>query len=315
MKTPDPPLRLSVLDERLAVCRLDAASDIPSWADSNGFTSFTRTKDELSVVCSEGDVPEDIACEKGWRAFQLEGPLDFSLIGVLAGIMGILAEEDVSVFVISTYDTDYVLVREEALERATSALRRAGHEVREANTNIIVRLATADDEPFLWEMLYEAVYWSPEETGPKPPLQELLSEPGLRRYIEGWGRKNDTAVIALCRKYGEKVGAAWYRIFSDEEPGYGFVHEATPEIAIAVAPDLRGAGVGSGLLGALMNAARSGGFDALSLGVQKSNQAAVKLYEGKDFVRLRDEGDEWIMKAELSAGEKTDTKQMEVRCR
>lgn len=305
MKTPGNLPRISVLDERLAVCRLDAASDIPSWTASNDFTSFTRTKDELSVVCSEEDVPEDIACEKGWRILKLEGPLDFSLVGVLAEITGALAASNISVFTISTHETDYVLVKEDALERATLALRGAGYEIWEANTNVVVRVTTADDEPFMWEMLYEAVHWSTEGAGPKPPPQELLSEPGLRRYIEGWGKKNDTAVVALDGKYGEKVGAAWYRLFSADDPGYGFVDEATPEIAIAVALDRRGAGIGSQLLSALMNSARSGGLDALSLGVQKGNHAAIKLYEKNGFVRSRDDGRAWIMKTDLATDQTT----------
>ena len=314
MKIPATLPGLSILCERLAVCRLDAASGIPPWAMSSGFTSFTRTMDELSVVCPEGAVPEGEICEKGWRALKLKGPLDFSLVGVLAGITGILTEADISVFAISTYDTDYVLVREEVLGRATSALRQAGHEVRGANANVVIRVATAEDEPFLWEMLYEAVHWE-AESSPKPSPDELLAEPGLRHYLTNWGKPGDFAVVVEDVDDGGRLGAAWHRLFPASDPGYGFVDEATPDIVIAVAPDQRGSGIGSELLGVLMNAARSGGFEAISLSVQKSNQAAVKLYERKGFLRLRDEGDEWIMKADLSAGKKIDTDRMEERCR
>ncbi len=276
MKTPDPPLRLSVLDERLAVCRLDAASDIPSWAASNGFTTFTRTKDELSVVCSEGDIPEGVACEKGWRILELEGPLDFSLIGILAGITGILAEEDVSVFVISTYDTDYVLVREEALERATSALRRSGHEVREANTNVVVRVATADDEPFLWEMLAEAAQ--------EPAVRNVMANSVTARYVEGWGREGDLGLIAVSED-GRRTGAAWLRLLTDKNRGYGYVDDETPELAIAVSPGFRGTGIGTRLLAQLFERARNL-YRTVCLSVRVDNPA-LHLYEKIGFDRVQ----------------------------
>ena len=300
---PDVALRLSVLDDRFAVCRLEPGSEVPGWATEAGFFSITRTPDELSVVCPEPFVPAGTVCERGWRALGIEGPLDFSLVGILSAITEPLAEAGISFFAVSTYDTDYVLVREDTLEHGISTLHQAGHEVQD--TNIIVRPATKDDETFLWKMLYEAVHWNPEETGPKPPPEGLLQEPGLRRYLEGWGRENDFAVVAREAGDGSRIGAAWYRTFSEHEPGYGFVDEATPEIAIAVAPDRRGAGAGAALLDALMNAARSNGFDAISLSVQKSNHAAAKLYESRGFVRLWEDGDSWVMKAELFANTKT----------
>lgn len=122
-------LRLSVLEECLAVCRLEPGSELPAWAGATGFSSVTRTADELSVVCPERNVPDGVMCEKGWRALQVEGPLDFSLVGVLASVAVPLAEAGVSIFVISTHDTDYVLVREPALDLAVSALAEQGHVV------------------------------------------------------------------------------------------------------------------------------------------------------------------------------------------
>lgn len=121
-------LRLSTLGESLAVCRLDAASEIPAWA-MEGFYSITRTMDELSVVCPESRVPPELECEKGWRALKLEGPFEFSLVGVLASLLGPLAEVGVAIFVVSTFDTDYVLVKEDQLGLAIAALRERGHEV------------------------------------------------------------------------------------------------------------------------------------------------------------------------------------------
>jgi hypothetical protein len=123
-------LRLSVLDERLGVCRLDPSSEIPAWAMAAPFFSVTRAADELSVVCPAQDVPPDVLCERGWRALELEGPFEFGMMGVLASVAVPLAEREVSILAIATYDTDYVLVQESQLDLATEALRERGHEIR-----------------------------------------------------------------------------------------------------------------------------------------------------------------------------------------
>lgn len=294
------PLLLSVLPERLAVCRFTPDTGTPAWATAGEFFSVTRAADGLSVVCPEERVPAGVKCERGWRALRVEGPLDFSLVGVLSSLAAPLAESGVSIFAISTYETDYVLVRSGELEVAVTALRESGYQVRDADSHVVARPATPEDEWFLWEMLYEAVYWGPEESGPKPPPEKLLEEPGLRRYLVEWGRANDFAVVA-CDADGRRVGAAWYRTFPASDPGYGFVDAGTPDIAIAVAANRRGKGVGGVLLRALMNAAVSDGFDAVSLSVQKSNHAAIRLYEKNGFVRLRDDGNAWVMMAQLLA--------------
>lgn len=122
-------LKLSVLSTRLAVCRLDSASEVPGWAMADGFFSVTRTADELSVVCPEASVPEGIGREGGWRALKLEGPFEFSEVGVLASVATPLAGADISLFALSTFDTDYVLVKEEQLDLAVAALRERSHEV------------------------------------------------------------------------------------------------------------------------------------------------------------------------------------------
>jgi uncharacterized protein len=126
--SPDASLRLSVLEDRLAVCRLEPGAEIPAWATAP-FSSVTRTPDELSVVCLEERVPAEITCERGWRAFRFEGPFEFGLVGVLASVAVILAESEVSILAIATYDTDYVLVQESQLDLAARALRERGHEV------------------------------------------------------------------------------------------------------------------------------------------------------------------------------------------
>lgn len=119
-------MELRVLPDRLSVCRLPADADWPQ-PPVAGFFSATRTADEISVVCLEDAAPIGARIEPDWRALEVAGPLDFGLVGVLAQLTAPLADVDVSVFVISTYDTDVVLVHAGALERAVQALRNAGH--------------------------------------------------------------------------------------------------------------------------------------------------------------------------------------------
>ena len=121
---------LRLLDGRFAICRLGPEDEIPAWALGKAdFCSITRTKDELSVVCREDSVPEDTTCERGWRILQVEGPLDFALTGILASIDKTLADAGVSIFAVSTFDTDYILVKETNLALAQRALQSAGHRV------------------------------------------------------------------------------------------------------------------------------------------------------------------------------------------
>jgi hypothetical protein len=127
--TPDASLRLSVLAGRLAVCRLDAGSQIPAWATAAPFFCATGTAEELSVVCAEERVPAGTVCESGWRAMKVEGPLEFGLTGVLSSVAAPLAESEVGILAIATYDTDYVLVQESQLDLAARALRERGHEI------------------------------------------------------------------------------------------------------------------------------------------------------------------------------------------
>lgn len=123
-------LTLALLPGTFAVCRLPADAAVPAWAAGGGFASVTRTGGELSVVCPEGAVPAGVRCERGWRCLGVAGTLDFALAGVLASLLGPLAAAGVSVFALSTFDTDYLLVREADLGRAAGALRQAGHAVQ-----------------------------------------------------------------------------------------------------------------------------------------------------------------------------------------
>jgi uncharacterized protein len=122
-------LSLLVLPERLAVCRLAPDASLPAPAARACFWSVTRTEDELSVVLPEGMAPSSCQMEAGWRCFKVVGPLDFDLTGVLASLATSLAEAGISIFAISTYDTDYILVKEENLGRAAQTLQARGHTV------------------------------------------------------------------------------------------------------------------------------------------------------------------------------------------
>jgi hypothetical protein len=121
-------MQLEAIEVRLAVCRLDAGADVPSWVDqSAGFASVTRTMDELSIVCARDVVPEDVPMEGPWRAFRVRGPIVMTLIGVVASLANPLAEAGISIFAISTFDTDYILVHEADFDAARVELARAGH--------------------------------------------------------------------------------------------------------------------------------------------------------------------------------------------
>jgi hypothetical protein len=121
-------LHLETVATRLAVCRLDASGVVPSWVGRSGaFSSITRTTDELSVVCASDDVPEGVPTEGPWRAFRVKGPLVMTLIGVVAALANPLAGAGISIFALSTFDTDYILVHEPDFDAAVAALTRAGH--------------------------------------------------------------------------------------------------------------------------------------------------------------------------------------------
>jgi len=124
---------ISVLPGRFAVCRLPVDMASPDWARPGVLLALIRTPDEFSLVCQERYVPPEVKAERGWRGLKVHGPLDFSLVGILASLTSALAEASVSVFALSTFDTDYVLVKESQLVRAVRALRQAGYTVLESS--------------------------------------------------------------------------------------------------------------------------------------------------------------------------------------
>ncbi len=122
-------LDLFLLPGFYAVCRLAPDAAAPVWAAGEDLVSITRTREELSVVCPQDQVPPEVRGERDFRALKIRGPLDFSLVGVLAGLAGPLAEAGISLFALSTFDTDYILVKRDDLGRAAEILIREGHNV------------------------------------------------------------------------------------------------------------------------------------------------------------------------------------------
>ncbi len=140
-----------------------------------------------------------------------------------------------------------------------------------------IRASNADDIGFLEDMLVEAATWR----GEAPNRDAVLSDPHIRRYLSGWGRDGDTALVATDRS-GRAVGAAWFRFFTEDEPAFGFIDEEIPEVSVAVVATHRRRGVGSALMSALLEVADGRGIEALSLSVEPDNPA-VRLYERLGF--------------------------------
>jgi ribosomal protein S18 acetylase RimI-like enzyme len=143
-------------------------------------------------------------------------------------------------------------------------------------------------------MLYEAARWNPD--WPREPIEEVLADPMLVRYHEDWGRPGDGGVIAEIE--GEPVGAAWYRLFSSDARGYGFVDDKIPELSIAVVPLHRRKGIGEALLRSGMVQAREEGYQALSLSVAVHNRSRM-MYQRAGFEKVAEDGDSWTMVANL----------------
>ena len=124
-------MRLSRTPGSFAVCRVAAGAGVPNWfAFDAPLTAAVRRGDELSLVCSDAAVPDGVTAEPGWAAFEIAGPMEFTLTGVLASVAAPLADAGVPIFALATYDTDVVLVPGDRAGDAAEALRGAGHEVR-----------------------------------------------------------------------------------------------------------------------------------------------------------------------------------------
>jgi hypothetical protein len=126
-----PSMTISILPEELAICRLDPGAPVPQQG-RGPLWSLTVTPEEVTVICAAGEVPRAARAELGWRAFKVEGPLEFEIVGILESLLQPLVDARISVFAISTFDTDYVLVRAHDVRPASTALRVAGHTVNVA---------------------------------------------------------------------------------------------------------------------------------------------------------------------------------------
>ena len=124
-----PALHLDVLPGTVAVARLDPSAAVPGWAAGEALSAVIRTAGELTIVCAAGAVPPDVRSEGPFRTLAVRGPLDFALTGILAALAAPLADDGISIFALSTFDTDLLLVREHDLPAARAALERAGHKV------------------------------------------------------------------------------------------------------------------------------------------------------------------------------------------
>jgi ribosomal protein S18 acetylase RimI-like enzyme len=155
---------------------------------------------------------------------------------------------------------------------------------------VVIRRGGRQDVRFLRDMLHHAYYWRERQPGEGAGPVAL--------YVKGLGRPGDTVLIAVDD--GFPVGAAWYRLFRRDHPGYGFVDEETPELAVAVVPSRRGRGIGDALVNALVDRARSEHYPALSLSVEKRNDALLAFYEKHGFTRVHEDGgDSVTMRLEL----------------
>ena len=130
-------LQLSLLDKIYGICVFENDAPIPDWAAMTSFCSITRTQEELTIVCPQNIIPSDCEYDADWRCFRIDGSFDLNQIGVISSLAAPLAEAGISIFVVSSYDTDYILVKDQKVEQAVTVLSDNGH--------LIVRPGNADD--------------------------------------------------------------------------------------------------------------------------------------------------------------------------
>ena len=160
---------------------------------------------------------------------------------------------------------------------------------------ILIRQAIINDEAFLWDILYEAIFIPPGEDAPPP---SVLEDPAIARYLVDWGREHDHGWIAEDIERNKPLGAAWLRLWDDEEHGYGFYDPAYPELTIALLPEARGHGIGTQLMERLITAARDAGYPGISLSVSCQNPA-FRLYERFGFRTVKEDEESALMVLEF----------------
>lgn len=153
-----------------------------------------------------------------------------------------------------------------------------------------IRLGSEADEDFLWDMLYQAIFVPEGE--PRPP-RDILTEPHIAQSLKGWGRKGDTALIAIADD-NTPIGAVWVRVFDDANKTYGYIDSATPLLGMALLPEYRGKGIGTTLLREMLRITKEAGFGAVSLSVDPNNPA-LHLYSKFGFKKVGVDGSSWDM--------------------
>jgi len=190
-------LSLTLLPDRLAVCRLDPGAALPEAPAAGSLWSVTRTAEEVSVVLPEQEVRPGWKVEPGWRVFQVAGPLDFGLTGVVASLTQPLADAGIPVFVLSTFDTDYLLIKEDTLERTRTALAGAGHEVRTAGTR------TTFKDHF---SSHARDYASYRPGYPEELFDFVASLPSHRGTVWDVGTGSGQAALGLAERFERVIG-------------------------------------------------------------------------------------------------------------
>lgn len=272
-------LDLQVLEGTYAVCRLPADSTVPVWADRGELASVTRTPDELSIVCSDETLPPDVKAERGWRALSIQGPLDFSLVGVLADLTVPLADAGISIFVLSTYDTDHLLVRATDLERTIEVLQAIGHKVKQPlprleTPRLLLRAPQMEDVEDLYHhfaTLRGYRYWEPHHGSmedARKHLATIINEQGNGRFL--WW--------AVTLKEDERlVGSVSIRNIEARSKG---------ELGYWLSQELWGQGYMTEAVQAVVRFAFTAlGFHRIYAGAHPENIASIRILEKAGFIR------------------------------
>jgi hypothetical protein len=233
-----PRLPLVVLPQTLAICRQPADAAIPDWATrSSPFLTLSRTADELSIVTVQDNLPAQLQCERDYRALKVRGPLPLNLVGILASIANPLAGAGLSIFAISTFDTDYVLVKSANLDSALAALRHAGHTVTIDQASL----------PTESRVTQRAVGTFEVKIAPQPGFTDSVGRMSIDKQFQGdltgtslgemlavmTGVQNSAGYVAMERVVGTLKG----RKGSFALQHLGIMNRGTASLVVSVVPD------------------------------------------------------------------------------
>lgn len=159
---------------------------------------------------------------------------------------------------------------------------------------MILRQVNNEDLLFTKEMLFEAFFW--DQNMERPDYKDFFRIPEINKLLTGWGREGDK--LTILKNKQEYIGAAWYRLWTEENHSYGFIDSKTPELGMGVKSNYRSKGIGRKLLRELINGAKMDGFRALSLSVDPNNFARL-LYESEGFIKVGESGTSWTYKLNI----------------